>query len=180
MALSMSSKLGFQETGLRYKLLIIETLVFLLPGSIVFFIFYTNKFLLKPSQLFLVAMTVALILSGLIILRQIIDKFFTIATLLKRVEGGEKVYTDLQSEADELKEITASFDKLMKKLDETTGDLKSRVFELFAIKELTEVASKSLDIDKLLDILLEKSLAVSKAQVGSVLMLESEKNVFVL
>ena len=65
---------GIQDTGLRYKLLIIETLVFLLPCFVIFFIFYSNNFQLKPSQLIIVAMTIALILSGLIILRQIIDK----------------------------------------------------------------------------------------------------------
>ena len=100
MVLSKVRKLSVQETGLQYKLLIIETLVFLLPSSVIFYIFYTNNFSLKPSQLFVVAMTVALVLSGLIILRQIIEKFFTIATLLHRVEGGEKFYADLQSETD--------------------------------------------------------------------------------
>ncbi len=178
MALFKINKLGIQETGLRYKLLIIETLVFLLPSSVIFFIFYTNNIHLKPSQLIIVAMAIALVLAGLIILRQIIDKFIKIATLLKKDDSKEKYYLDLQSETHELKEISISFKSVMEKLEKTTNELRCRVFELFAIKELTEVASKSLDIDELLNILLEKSISVSKAQIGSVLMVESEKKRF--
>ncbi|MBT4365003.1 MAG: GAF domain-containing protein [Desulfobacteraceae bacterium] len=178
MALPKIRKLGFQETGLRYRLLIIETLVFLLPCFVIFFIFYTNNFQLNSSQLIIVAMTIALVLSGLIILRQIIDKLITISNSLRRGETGEKLYKELQSETDELKGITTSFNNVIGRLDETTDDLKCRVFELFAIKELTEIASKSLDIDNLLNILLEKSLAVSTAQIGSVLMVEDDKNRF--
>ncbi|MBW2335096.1 MAG: PAS domain S-box protein, partial [Deltaproteobacteria bacterium] len=53
-----------------------------------------------------------------------------------------------------------------------------RVFELFAIKELAEIVSKMVHIDDMLDTLMEKAMAVSQAQVGSVYMVESEKKRF--
>ena len=53
-----------------------------------------------------------------------------------------------------------------------------KLYELSVIKELNEAVSKSLDSDDLLDVTLEKAMALSRAQIGSVLMLESEKGRF--
>ncbi|MEE9390545.1 MAG: GAF domain-containing protein, partial [Candidatus Aminicenantaceae bacterium] len=64
----------------------------------------------------------------------------------------------------------------MKKFQEATVELKHRAFQLFGIKELTEIASKTLD--DLLNAMLEKAMAVSKARIGSVFMVETEKGRF--
>jgi len=175
---SNTEKLGIKQEGLRYKLLIIEALVFILPVFILFYIFYRSNIFLDFSQIFIVALTLVLILAGLIILRQIFDKFFLVATLMKKMEGADKGLIDMQQDTAELHGITVSFNNLMKKFEETTGELQQRVFELFSIKELTEVASKILDVDDLLNVLLTKAMAVSKAQIGSVFIVESEKERF--
>ncbi|MEA3385958.1 MAG: response regulator [Thermodesulfobacteriota bacterium] len=85
---------------------------------------------------------------------------------------------DLQKDAIELRDIAVSFNSIMENFQKTTDNLRLRVFELFAIKELTEIASKSLNIDVLLNTLLEKTMAVTRAQRGSVFMVESEKQRF--
>jgi len=54
----------------------------------------------------------------------------------------------------------------------------TKLHELSVIKELNEAVTKSLDSDDLLDVTLKKAMAVSKAQIGSVLMLEPEKGRF--
>jgi signal transduction histidine kinase len=178
MASSINGKLSNKDKGLRYKLLIIAALVFVLPFFVIYYIFYINNFPLKSSQFIIVALTLVLVLAGLIILRQIFDKFFIVAALMKKAEGGEGFLVDIHPDTTELQEITVSFNNIMKKFEETTTELRCRVFELFTIRELTEAASKSLDIDNLLNILLEKAMVVSKAQIGSVLMLEFEKGHF--
>ena len=178
MASSINGKLSNKEHGLRYKLLIIAALVFVLPFSVICYIFHINNFPLKSSQFIIVALTLVLVLAGLIILRQIFDKFFIVAALMKKAEGGEGFLVDIHPDTTELQEITVSFNNIMKKFEETTAELRCKVFELFTIRELTEVAKKNLDIDNLLNILLEKAMVVSKAQIGSVLMLEFEKKHF--
>ncbi|MBE9591921.1 MAG: GAF domain-containing protein, partial [Proteobacteria bacterium] len=167
-----------KEKGLRYYLLIIEFLVVVIPFVILFYIFYTENAFLESSKMILIALTLVLILAGLMILRQIFDRFSLVAISLKKAEGGEKALIRVQQDTAELQEIAGSFNNLMNRLEETTSELQYRVFELFTIKELTEVASRSLDIEELLNMLLEKTMAVSKAQIGSVLMVESDKNRF--
>jgi len=178
MASSPKISLSFKEKALRYKLLIIESLVFVLPIFILYYIFYRNNFFLESFQMVIFALTLTLILAGLIILRQIFDRFTTIATSIKLAKGSDTHLIDMQKDTAELHEITVSFNNLIEKFGDTNRELQHRVFELFAIKELTEIASKSLDIDDILNILMEKAMAVSKAQIGSVYMVEAKKKRF--
>jgi len=178
MTSSNSGKLSIREKGLRYNFLIIEFLIVVMPFLVLFYIFYKKNVFLESSQRILIALTLILILAGLIILRQIFDKFSILATSIKKAEGGDKGLIDVQKDTAELQEITISLNNLIKKFEQTTGELQRRVFELFSIKELTEVVSKSLDIDDLLNVLLEKAMAVSSAQIGSVFMVESERHRF--
>jgi PAS domain S-box-containing protein len=178
MAVSFRKRLSMREKGLRYHLLVVEFLVAVLPFLSLFYLFYREHFFLETSQMLLIALTLALILSGLIILRQIFDRFSVFATSLQEAKQGKKALITVQRDTAELQEITDSLNTLMNRLEQTTAQLQSRTLELLAIRELTEVASKSLDMDDLLTMLLEKSMHVTKAQIGSVLMVESEKNRF--
>ena len=162
-----------KEKKLRYYLLIIECLVFVIPFLIIFYIFSIENIFSGFSQMILVALTLFLVLAGLIILRQIFDRFSLVATTLDKAEKDEKALVEVQHDTTELHKITGSFNNLMNRLEVTTTALEHRLFDLFTIKELIEVASRSLDIDELLDMLLEKSMAVSGAQTGSILMIES-------
>ena len=176
MTLFNAEKVSVKEKGLRYKLLIIEALIFVLPILIFSYFFYKNNFFLELSQILVFALTLTLILAGLLLLRQIFDRFLVVATVMKRAKDGDRSLIDIQKDTAELDDIMVSFNNLMKEFEETTEELRNRVFELFAIKELTEIASKSLDINYLLNVLLEKAMAISKAQIGSVFMVESEKD----
>lgn len=178
MASSQIGKLSLKEKGLRYKLFIIEALIFVLPFLVISYIFYRNNVFFDLSQIIILALVFILILAGLIILRQIFNRFLMIATSIKKAGDDNKYLIDTQKDTSELHEITVSFNNIMKKFEDTTGELRCRVFELFAIKELTEVASKSLDIHDLMSVLLEKAMAVSRAQIGSVFMVESQKGRF--
>ncbi len=60
----------------------------------------------------------------------------------------------------------------------TTEKNTDKLHEFSVIKELNEAAGKSPDSDDLLNVTLEKAMAASRAQIGSVLMLESEKRRF--
>ena len=178
MALSDTEKLSIRKKGLRYNLLVAEALVFILPFIVLAYIIYKSNITFELSQIIIIVFSLVLILAGLIIIRQIFDRFIMMATSIKRAATGESCLIDLQKDATELHDIAASFNGLMRNFQETTDNLRLRVFELFAIKELTEIASKSLNIDVLLNTLLEKTMAVTKAQTGSVFMVESEKQRF--
>ena len=173
MTSSPKKSVSFKKNGLRRNLFIIESLVFVLPICIFYYVFYRNNFHLESSQMVIFAFTLALILAGLIILRQIFDRFSTLAISIKLAKDGDMHFIDMQKDTAELHEITVSFNNLIEKFGDTNRELQQRVFELFAIKELTEIVSKTLDIDDILNTLMEKAMAVSQAQVGSVYMVES-------
>jgi len=178
MTSSPKRSVSLKEKGLRHNLFIIESLVFVLPICILYYIFYRNNFYLESSQMVIFALALALVLAGLIILRQIFDRFSTLAISIKLAKDGDMHFIDMQKDTAELHEMTVSFNNLIEKFGDTNRELQHRVFELFAIKELTEIVSKSLDIDDILNTLMEKAMAVSQAQVGSMYMVESEKKRF--
>jgi len=89
-----------------------------------------------------------------------------------------KGFVELPKGAAELNEIMNSFNHPMNRVDKTTGDLQYRLFELLVLKQLIEVASRSLDVESLLRLLLEKTMAVSQAQICSVFVVEFDANRF--
>jgi len=178
MALSLTKKASIEGTGIRVKLLIIEALVVVLPFLVLAYIIYTNQVFLDSYQMFFLVLILILILAGLMTLRRIFDRFLMLNTLMKNTLAQDEVMIDIHKDKDELRQISISFNSLMNKFEATTSDLTQRVLELFTVKELIEVASKSLNIDDLLNLLLEKSMAVSNATIGSVFLVESEKERF--
>ncbi len=178
MASSFRSQLSIKEKGLRYKLLLIQTLICVLPILIFSYIFYVKNLFLELSQIVILALTLVLILSGLIILHLIFDRFLTLATSIKKAEAGDKILIDVVKETAELHDAANSFNSYMEKFEKTTEELRQRVFELFTIKELTEFASKSLDINHLLSLLLEKAMDVLNVQIGSIFLIDSTKERF--
>jgi PAS domain S-box-containing protein len=174
MILSLARRLGVKQQGLVYKLSVIKALLSILPLLILSYILYENKISLELPQVFLIPLSLVLILGGFVILRQIFDGVRMIATSIKQAEASGSGWIDTQQDTAELHQIAIFFNSLMNKFELTTTELQQRVFELFAIKELIEVASMSIDLDALLNALLEKAMAVSKAQIGSVYEVEPE------
>lgn len=174
MILSLARRLGIKQQGLGYKLSVIKALLSILPLLILSYIFYENKINLKLPQVFLIPLTLVLVFGGFVILRQIFDSVRMIATSIKQADASGSGWIDTQQDTAELHEIAICFNSLMNKFELTTTQLQQRVFELFTIKELIEVASKSIDLDALLNALLEKAMAVSKAQIGSVYEVDHE------
>jgi len=162
----------------RYKLITFIGLILVLPFLAVSYIFYEKEIYLDLPHVAILALTSFIILCSILIFRQIFDRFFMLATLIKRAESDDNHRTDIKRDTFELHEITVSFNNLMTKFEKTTDNLRLRVSELFAIKELTEIASKSLDIDYLLNVILDKAMVVTMAQIGSVYIAESEKDPF--
>jgi len=174
----VSSQLALEGKGLRYKLLVIQALVFVLPFLVLFYLFYQNRILFNTNQLVLLALILVLIFAGLVILRQVFEKVFAFSSLFKRSLTGEHEIVGQQEDIDELHEMTVSLNQLMERFKDTNDELQQRVYEILSIKELIEAARSSLDIEELLERLLEKAIAVSGAQIGSVLMVEPDKQRF--
>lgn len=176
MKLHRAGKSSLEGKSLKHKLVIIEALIFLLPALILIYLFYGTRVFNHLPHLVILAFILILILAGMIILRQIFDRFFSVASMIRKAVSEKDFTEGVGKDTSEMHEIADSFNALMKKFEGTTEELGRRVFELFAIKELTEVASKSLDIEDLLKLVLEKAMSVCKAQIGSVFLFEPQHN----
>ena len=164
--------------GLQLKLLVVESLVFVIPFLIFLYFFNKNRFVFDRTQMIIMTLILLLILAGLIMLRQIFDRFLNLASSMKKALGEEKQTTATKTDADELHEITNVFDTLMHRFENTTDELGSRVYELIIIRELIEAASKSREIDELLNLLLEKVMAATHSLTGSVFKVEQDTERF--
>jgi|GEM_PF-590620 len=172
MASFFSPPSGLLKYNIRYKLVIVEALIFVLPLFCISYIVYHGNYYLEISHLMLFSFIILLILAGLIIIRQIFERISTIATSIKKVEKGDTVTITTKEDVSELHDISLSLNNLAQKLKETTGELSQRTFELLTIKELTENAKKKLNINDLTDLILGKCMAVTGTQIGSVFMVE--------
>ncbi len=162
-----------RETGgLRKNLIVIEMLIFVLPFLTIFYIFYQKDLPFQPQELAIITLIFILVLGGLILLRQIFDRILAIASTIKTAKVGELTVSNLCEGADQLEELSLSFSRIMERMERTTENLDQKVNELMAIKELYEVARKSFDIEALLNITLEKAMTVTRAGIGSLVVLE--------
>ena len=178
MAVTFNTSFSIEGKKIRYILLIIQSLIFVLPIGIFLYIYYANRLSFELYQYVLIALTLVLILAGMVILRRLFDSFLMVATLIKNFENGGRVEADIQGNTAELHEIVGSFNSLLSRFERTNAEIKHKTFELFVIKELIEVAGKVVDMNDLLGLFLEKAMAVSGAQIGSVCEIEFEKQRF--
>ena len=163
-----------EKQSLRDRLFLIEMLIFALPLSVFLYILYEGNYRFGDSQVILFVIIVFLILAGMIVIRQILEKISFLAMSLKRAESGNALPVDMQKDIVELHEISASLNHLILKLERVKEELTQRSSELSAIRDLTEIIKVNLSIDDQMNLLLDKCMAVTGAQVGSVFIVEPE------
>jgi GAF domain-containing protein len=173
-----TEKSGGVGSPLRRKLLVIEMLMVVLPAIAILYLFFAQKVVIDSSLVIIFVLILLLILCGAVLLRQVFDKILLVYTSVNHTPKSEQYLSEIQKDASELHEISASFRALMANFQEANNKLERRVLELFSIRELTEVASKTLDLNELLSVLLEKAMTVTDVDYGSVHMVDSQTRLF--
>lgn len=127
----LSERLSIEGRGLRNKLTIVASLLFLLPSFVIAYIFYNeNISLMFSPYLIVIGLTLILALSGMIILRKVFDEFIMVAIFMKKAETGDMYMMEVQKSTSELHDISVAFNNLVKKLEETTGQMQEQTVEL--------------------------------------------------
>ncbi len=164
--------------SLHYTLRIIAGLVILSPLAITYLVLESRAFTGHPEYIYILFFALVINMAALVIIGRIFGKFLMLSSQVKKAEAGDIPVVEIEEEVSELKDISDSFNHMMQKFTGTTEELRHRVFELFALRELVEIASKSLDMDGLLTTLLEKAMTTFDAGAGAVFLLEAEKQMF--
>ncbi|MCX5855641.1 MAG: GAF domain-containing protein, partial [Deltaproteobacteria bacterium] len=105
-------------------------------------------------------------------------KISAVASVMKKFESGDLTSVDIKKDIAELHDISVSFNQLVQKLEQTTGELGKRALQLLTIKELSEIARKSLHMDDFLELLLDKAMTVTGTKIGSVFMVDEANKRF--
>ncbi|MBU2490189.1 MAG: PAS domain S-box protein, partial [Proteobacteria bacterium] len=158
-----------ERKGIRYRLLLIEALVFIVPVIVLVYVIQGKDLVFDASQIFIFLFLLAVVLGGFLLLRQILDSIARIATLSQKIEAGDLHSIEVDAEEKELKEISGSINSLLKKLEKSTELANHRLFELLSIKEFAEAVRREQDQEGLLRLLLENAAALSGARRGWIL-----------
>ncbi|MDY0044704.1 MAG: response regulator [Syntrophales bacterium] len=124
-----------QDKRLRYKLIIIVSIILVIPILIASYIYVRHESL-DSSHVVLFAFILILGLEGIILIRLIFDEVsFTTERLKEAAEKGKRLSSDLQHEVFEMKEISTSFNQIMDQLEKTNGVLEVHVQELKSVRK---------------------------------------------
>ena len=114
-----------KENGLKRRLTVIISYVFIVPSLVVFYILFEQQVTLSTRNVILYLLIAALAIIGIILVHYVFDAISTIADFLKKAsEGGEKLSLSLQHETEELNEISASFNTLIDRIEKTSEALR--------------------------------------------------------
>ncbi|MFH1079277.1 MAG: ATP-binding protein, partial [Pseudomonadota bacterium] len=166
-------KSNLQTKGLRYQFLIISSLMLVLPILILSYLFYETGAVFSITHLVVLTGILLLILAGLMALRYIFDKIFDVAASLKEAgESGATISVDLKKDVTELDEILTSFNGVLQKFERATEQVTQKTLELNAVKDIGQIALRSPDVNELLLAFLDRALAMTKSQIGSLFMVD--------
>jgi len=148
-------QVGIEGQGLHGKLRVISLVVFVFPFMFMFYILYQQDFFssLKPLLLLIFFFIAVLAFAGIMVLRQVFNKFILAFLFTKKAETSEMVLMEMQNDASEFSKITASFNKLITRLQETgrhleklDGELKEANIERHKAQEALIPLKKAVDI----------------------------------
>jgi len=163
--------------NLHYKLILIFGLFFLFPvlGLVIFGIRYdlmNDEYVL----LFILGMLVFSLL-GYIMLKKLFGEIADISQSVsqKSIEqfGGES-----QTSTDEIRNIVQSFNAIENQFSKTFKQLQKKSSEISILKELSELCYVTFDPTEILYVTLERSLVLTSSNVGSVMLLNRDRNMF--
>ena len=125
-------KLSLEGQSLHGRLRVISLLLFVFPFTIIFFILYQQGFFSSTEPLHRLIFIFLTILSfaGILVLRQAFNRFIMVSIFLKKAEAGEMAMMDMPKDFSEFSVISASFNALITRLDETGKKLEKLDSEL--------------------------------------------------
>lgn len=159
--------------GLKYQFLIIAVLIFVLPILVVSYLFHETGAVFSSTHMFVFSFTLLLVLAGLMALRCIFDEIYAVAASLKAAgESGAMISVDRQNDVTELDDILVSFNCILQKFERATEEVTQKTLELTAVKDIGRIALRSHDVNEILLAFLDRALAVTKSQIGSLFLVD--------
>jgi class 3 adenylate cyclase/GAF domain-containing protein len=161
-----------KKKNLYYKLNLIFGLFFSFP--VLGFIFFSIKYgMLKDEYVpfFFLGVLVSSFI-GFSILKNLFDKISNISEQMSSNFITELSDEQQRAGTDELYNIVQSFTAIEKQFGNTFRQLQKKTSEISILKELSELCYVTFDPEEILHVTLERSLALTNSDLGSILTLE--------
>jgi len=165
-----------RDRKLYYKLNVIFILMLLFPASGFFYFGYKYGFLHENYIKIFILVGLIYIFAGFHLLRKIFDNIINISTLVKEKINKEIAAGSIDETQNELQQIVQSFNAIENKLRVSSELLLRRTSEVSILKELSDICYVTLDPWEILYVTLERALLLTKANMGSVLILNRADN----
>lgn len=162
----------------EHKLFFIQSLIFLIPFLIVYYLFSTGAIPIIGTHLFIFASILVLILAGFIILREIFAKFLFITTELKQIKADTQYLKGKNNKGDELDAMVDSVKGVIENFKDLSLGLEMRNNEMYFIMDFFTHLGNSNDLNEILNHLLDNALCISGAKIGAVYTFDHNKQGF--
>ena len=165
---------------LRYKFILLFALSSLLPVLLFFFLLNQYGLIQEPKVVLILGMAMFVAILGFLFFLRVVKQLGALAQDFVRVEQGELEGLGIREGAAELSEmarIADAFNSTLTQLKEHTRELENLVSKLSTLSELTELVSRIPDINEVLQIVLQRTMAAVNAKIGSIMILDDETQV---
>ena len=170
---------SLKDRDLHYKLTIIFGLFFLFP--ILGFVIFGIRYELMNDEYILLFFLGVLIFSflGYTMLKKLFDQITYISRDISH-KSIEQLGGEFQTGTDEILNIVQSFSAIENQFSKTFKQLQKKSSEISILKELSELCYVTFDPTEILYVTLERSLALTNSDIGSVMILEQDRNSFIV
>ena len=178
---SWLDKLSIAGKSVRDLFRISAILVMLVPFGVLIYMMFDNgdlPVIFRQRNILIFGFGVIIVLAVLAMLQGVFTRLTVLAETMSKATDDGIPPTDSGNETRELREISHAFRKLLERYDETSHEL-SRLTQLFlAMKELGEAATRKLEMSSLLNLLLDRAMQTTRAQIGSIFLIDPAKDNF--
>jgi len=171
---------SLKNTALYYRLNIIIGLFFLFP--ILSFLYFCIRYdILTDTEIPLFLLGI-LIFSffGMTMLRALFDDIKDLSKTVSQ-NFAESSRNNADVEESEMKRLIRSFDMIQQQFGDTFRKLEKKTHNISILKELSDLCYVTFDSEEIMYVTLERALAITDSEIGSILMLEkAERNTFIV
>jgi signal transduction histidine kinase len=169
---SSGKKDSDQGRVINYKLSLIQGLVVGLPFLVLLLALERSKNGFDAWHVLLAACGLLFILAGLVLLRQFFERVSDFTSIVRRAAAGQLEVMENIARTGELSAAAQAFDQVISQLRATNEELGRKVKGLSVMREMLHLTDKSADLETMLSRLLDHTMLLSDAQVGSVFTLD--------
>jgi adenylate cyclase len=165
-----------ENQKLYYKLNVIFILLLLFPSAGFIYFGYKYDFLKETSIKLLVVVGLVYIFLGYTLLRRLFDKIINISRTISEKINRDIAAGSVDNSQSELQQIVSSFNAIEQRFRQSSDKLAKKAHEVTVLKELSDLCYVTLDPLEILQVTLERALVLVGADIGSVLILNKDKD----